>query len=115
MCEKCLLCENEGTKSFYDNAGSMYDMKRIDLMFDNLCHKCWSDVCVLKSDLTTIAVQYHEKYYSYKSAEDFLKENIQLDDNNFGRSNPISRDGKKIFVGDRRKEIIEICKSVLKK
>lgn len=107
--KKCQICQtNYATKSFHDTAGDMYDMKPVPLNFTAVCKKCWDLLALAKSDLTTIAVQYHRDNDDYHDHKDFLKSNVQMDDNAFYRSNPIFRDGKPIFVGTRRKEIIKL-------
>ena len=83
----------------------MYDMPRLSLSFSNVCTKCKSILVEYKSDLTEIAVQYHRNYHIYSNYKHFIKSNPQLDDNKFGRSNLIFRDGAPIRVGDRREEI----------
>ena len=103
---KCNLCNKEnGIQSFYDVAGGMYDMPELKISFKFVCNKCWNILCEAKSDLTIIAVQYHRLYNQYNNYEHFLKCNTQMNDNKFYKSNPISRNGKPIYVGNRRKEI----------
>ena len=102
----CQICNNENdTESFYNNAGSMYDMPYIIINFTNICKSCWSDLALMQSDLTNIAVQYHRRYHDFKNYEHFLKANPQMDDNKFYKQNLIFRNGLPIYVSDRRKEI----------
>jgi len=108
---KCLLCESkEDSRSFFGCAGGMYDMPEIAMSFETVCHSCWGDLCLAQNDLTIIAVQYSRLYHSYTNYKEFLRGNVQMNDNKFNRSNPIFRNGVAILVGNRRKEIEKFCK-----
>jgi len=109
MSDKCPMCKKEeGNYTFNQHAGDMYDMPRLIFNFEKLCEGCHNILCTAKSDLTTIAVQYHSNYHNYKNYKVFLESNMQMDDNRFYRSNPIYKKGVPVLVGNRRKEIEEI-------
>lgn len=102
MSKKCQICDkNNATTSFYDTAGRMYDLKIINMQFSNICEFCWNDLCDMKSDLTDIAVMYHNNYRYHRNAEEFLLNNNQL----------VFRNSKSIYVGTRRKEIENLCRT----
>ena len=108
---KCQLCgSKEASKSFFDSAGERYDMPIIKFSFKTVCSSCWNALCLAKSDLTDISVQYHREYNEHKNYKDFLNKNALMDDNRFYKSNPIFRNGVAVRVGDRRKEIERLCK-----
>lgn len=106
LCEICKL--KKCTESFYHTAGGMYDMPEFTFSFKKVCKICRNWLCVAKSDLNVIAVQYHLSYRNYKSYKSFLSSNVQMNNNKFYKSNPISRNGIPVLVGDRYHEIKKI-------